>query len=672
MGLSVNGVEVMGSLSVAKKFLEQYQLLDTDRDETQEPSSKTKHHFLSKHEQDQYTCPKTTLATSFSCSKNPLERDYITRQIRPHRPSDVPPLKNLTSVAWPVLGLSSYVIHLEVPENTFSEHELKSIVTTIKQLNDLIPQAPLTHFTWSSALTPEYRPKAHQVVLSQFPDSPESSFVFENEANLVHEIMHGVYGKLKIAQDPRWNCLYWLSLAHQNYEIVDDSNFLWGSSDKMGHPFDDPDELFASAGYAYQNSAHLLRDFILNQDTPESLKLFGKLVWCYFRDQIFSGQVFTKNGEDPFAQESFDKLWQRVLASEPLFPILPLIETSQHGDALIMEISAQVLERDFDFPLDEYGATALLDLARNDIPKELQALAPLRPQIMAALLTKNQPALESVNVQEGDLTRLKTSLQSWAQNLFLDEPPLFKHEAQEDGLLEALTSLYQDVKTKDPTLAITALSLLTAFSKGNSLEGRSAHFLAEVGSDPSISLRIRAQALLYLQYLSWKGYHVAIRNQLYKLAESPAWGIRLKALNALHPVPWKNIEEQQKLLEIVRLHLQDPEDEVARHAFSVANDIAKQSNHPLASQAEECVKNILKSQWENLASSSEKRIKKALTWLPLLPEKTPEEIETFFTAVQRLLKHPSAEIKEAAKAALYQSEWGHHESEAQALINELN
>ncbi len=653
--------EVMGSLLSIKRLFEQYRLPYDGAAETQESPSKTKRHFRSQKEQDEYSCPKTTPATTFSCSKNPLTRDYLTRQIRYHRPNDVPPLKDLTSIAWPVVqGLSLYVIHLEVPEDSFSPHDLRDLITTIRDLNTLIPHAPLTRFTWSSALKPEYRVKTQEIVLSQFPDSPEGSFLFENEANLVHEMMHGIYRKLKIAQDPRWKCLYWFSLADKSYEIVDDSNFLWGSSDIMGHPFEDPDELFASAGYAYRQSPDLLRDFILNENTPDALKLFGKLVWCYFRDEIFSGQVFTKNGEDPFAQESFGELWIQQLSSTPLSPIVPLIESSQNDDELVKGIAGQVLIQDFNLPLDEYGATALLSLVQNKSSDDLKALAPLKPQILEALNRKAHSSLEAVEEKVG--IHLESSF-SQENNL--------PDEIHNEKLLDALASLYNDSKTKDPNLAITALSLLTAFSKGNSQEGRRAHLLVQVASDPSISLRVRAQALIYLKNLQWKGYHEAIRDQMYRLAESRAWGIRMHALHNLYEVAWKSAPEQQKLLEIIESHLKDPEDEVARHAFTVSSIIAQQSDHPLATQAQACLDKALETQWENLKSSSPHKLKQALSWLSLAPRNTEAEIDIFFKAVTSALNHRSAEVREAARSALYQSDWGHRETEAQAQINKL-
>ncbi|HEX5034507.1 MAG TPA: hypothetical protein VFW62_08515, partial [bacterium] len=80
---------------------------------------------------------------------------------------------------------------------------------------------------------------------------------------------------------------------------------------------DNESEAFASAGTAYYGAADAMAEFILHPETPEGMRLVGTAAWCYLRDRVFGGKVFTERGEDPFAGESLDSLLTQVVAGEP-------------------------------------------------------------------------------------------------------------------------------------------------------------------------------------------------------------------------------------------------------------------------------------------------------------------------------------------------------------------
>ncbi|HKX13041.1 MAG TPA: hypothetical protein VJP40_07805, partial [bacterium] len=136
------------------------------------------------------------------------------------------------------------------------------------------------------------------------------------KAALTHETMHGVFHSMGFAGDPGWRSIYHLSLGRKNYEIFDDSNYLAGRPDYYGHPYDNASEAFASAGAAYYFKADLFAAYIRNPRTPEAMRLTGKAAWCFLRDRVFDGEVFTADGVDPFSGEDTSRLLIEVEAME--------------------------------------------------------------------------------------------------------------------------------------------------------------------------------------------------------------------------------------------------------------------------------------------------------------------------------------------------------------------
>ncbi len=90
--------------------------------------------------------------------------------------------------------------------------------------------------------------------------------------------------------------------SHARHDIVDESEYL-DENPAMGRPFENETELFASSCTVYRTMGDAFAEKIRNCTDPDQKK-FGLLMWCYMRDKVFSGKVFTKNGHDPFAQYS--------------------------------------------------------------------------------------------------------------------------------------------------------------------------------------------------------------------------------------------------------------------------------------------------------------------------------------------------------------------------------
>jgi hypothetical protein len=121
--------------------------------------------------------------------------------------------------------------------------------------------------------------------------------------SLTHELGHGYYEKKGLKTDDDWQDIGLLSMGFRGYEMVDDSN-TQRHNDLMGHPFDNPDELFASAFQAYRLFPERLVSFIEDSDTSPEQKVVGKQMYLYMRDNVFEGKTFFKPGvSQPYAKE---------------------------------------------------------------------------------------------------------------------------------------------------------------------------------------------------------------------------------------------------------------------------------------------------------------------------------------------------------------------------------
>ncbi|MDL1873141.1 hypothetical protein FBR05_13225 [Deltaproteobacteria bacterium PRO3] len=124
---------------------------------------------------------------------------------------------------------------------------------------------------------------------------------------LVHEMGHAVHSS-RFKGNSSWSRVFEALLPGKNYEIIDDSNYIPCSPDSPGHPYSNEGEAFASAFFSYYLGADTFRNYLESPSTPEIMKAAGALAWTFMRDQVFNGKVFTKDGKDPLAPSSFQKL----------------------------------------------------------------------------------------------------------------------------------------------------------------------------------------------------------------------------------------------------------------------------------------------------------------------------------------------------------------------------
>ena len=111
-----------------------------------------------------------------------------------------------------------------------------------------------------------------------------------------------------------------LSYWSKAYEAVQEANHgpkFWG-----GHPGSDEKEMYASGATIYSSSADKFVEYIKDPFSipgkptdgvsPEATQLVGILIWCFMRDYVFEGTVYTSDGEDPFAHHSFDDIYEKI------------------------------------------------------------------------------------------------------------------------------------------------------------------------------------------------------------------------------------------------------------------------------------------------------------------------------------------------------------------------
>lgn len=182
-----------------------------------------------------------------------------------------------------------YTITLKVRKGLYTPDKINKFLEIIEKLNSYVTP-PMQSFVWDlTENTGEYHYRSHSVHLN-----PEALYsMFRAKSTLVHEMGHGIYAK-KLHGDEYWESLYKLSLKGRNFEIIDDASYGAG-----GHPRDNHMEAFAAAVHAYFLHADVFSAWILDSSTPESQRVFGRLVWCFMRDRVFDGDVFTSDGSDP-------------------------------------------------------------------------------------------------------------------------------------------------------------------------------------------------------------------------------------------------------------------------------------------------------------------------------------------------------------------------------------
>lgn len=243
----------------------------------------------------------------FGYHGTPLEADRLSRLIVGEYSSCTGPAREIFLSGSP----GPYRATVEVPEGCYTVQELDEIRTTISRLN-AFTKVPVTEFAWSpesSYYASYYDTQSHTVALGHRPlTAPHIPRIDGTKTELIHEMGHAIYQK-GFLNDRAWEAIYshgMRSENFENFEIIDDSNYLRGSQDGLGHPVDSAHEAFASSVHAYFLHADQFTAYIQNERTPEDMRSFGKQVWIYMRDEVFGGAVFTSKGLDPFAGEQLE------------------------------------------------------------------------------------------------------------------------------------------------------------------------------------------------------------------------------------------------------------------------------------------------------------------------------------------------------------------------------
>ncbi len=248
---------------------------------------------------------------------SPLQADRLSKEI-----TYLPPDASETSLVHRFQGVwdqernTFYSIHFYLPEGALTEVQQQSLFSLAAGLN-LYAHNSMQDVFWDadtvnigSEQHPDYSPHYWEgtIHLSSSFESAELDYFSSTQSTYVHEFMHHLFNDREIFKDTDWTeTIYPLCLGGQNYELLQDANYLRGTSNEKGHPWDNANEAFASGASAFYFSADQLVTFILHPETSPEMAEFGKLVWCYLRDRVF-GRVFTQDGLDPFVGESLDDL----------------------------------------------------------------------------------------------------------------------------------------------------------------------------------------------------------------------------------------------------------------------------------------------------------------------------------------------------------------------------
>lgn len=139
-----------------------------------------------------------------------------------------------------------------------------------------------------------------------------------------HEFGHVIFRK---ADSLAWRMIYLFSLGRRRFDIVRDSLYTdgwredikgpyrgipdrnepvnWDHPYAPGHPWANPNELFASAFAAFILHPQMLADKINAESTLKDTARFGTLMYLYLRDDVFLG--WAPLGKDPFVDGRLDR-----------------------------------------------------------------------------------------------------------------------------------------------------------------------------------------------------------------------------------------------------------------------------------------------------------------------------------------------------------------------------
>ncbi|MCB1214308.1 MAG: hypothetical protein KDK66_02405, partial [Deltaproteobacteria bacterium] len=87
------------------------------------------------------------------------------------------------------------------------------------------------------------------------------------------------------------------------FELFDASNYVSGSPDSFSMPNKDPELFFTNAAVIYISHSEKYLGYLNSDKVPQKMKDLGKLMWCFLREKVFEGQVFSSY--DPYAGEHY-------------------------------------------------------------------------------------------------------------------------------------------------------------------------------------------------------------------------------------------------------------------------------------------------------------------------------------------------------------------------------
>jgi len=206
----------------------------------------------------------------------------------------------------------SYTLTLEMPKTLFTNDERVRLCDTIELLNSFA-DIPIQTFRWDGNYSGgRYDRKKRVILLGRSPRSSKVNFLDDTLSTVVHLMGKAIYRNKSTADQQDWNLIFDLSLEARNFEILEPSNYLKippqlvNSQFYLFTTFDLA--IFDSSVYAYFLHADKLMDLINDSNTPDAKASWGILVWCFLRERVFQGRVFTSDGKDPFQDEKLESL----------------------------------------------------------------------------------------------------------------------------------------------------------------------------------------------------------------------------------------------------------------------------------------------------------------------------------------------------------------------------
>jgi hypothetical protein len=249
-------------------------------------------------------------------------------------------LMNWTDSGW---QKAAQIIKMTIDLNNYADHGLRQLVLLDSfEVQDKQKALLNAHRMINYAGIPP----ALIVEADSYVDALETMQIsLKHEAQLIdhivaHEMGHLLYGQW-VSNDhaltQQFRKLFSLALGENRFELADDSNYL-PVNDLVGHPFDDPGELFASFSAAYRAKPEQLVAFINDHSTPQLTRRLGIALWCLMRDRVYQGEVFYR--DDPFRRYDLAEMMPSFTSQEVA---LSLKQATSSKNLLVAAAALQVL-----------------------------------------------------------------------------------------------------------------------------------------------------------------------------------------------------------------------------------------------------------------------------------------------------------------------------------------